>query len=58
MCVTEKTARVEALTERVRKDRTVRQVGSKAFSTLGKRMRSASPPRGRATLPWFREIMG
>ena len=58
MCVTEKTARVEALTMSVRKDPTVRRVGSKIFSTLGKRMRSASPPGGRAPLPSFGEIVG
>ncbi|KAK0513949.1 hypothetical protein JMJ35_003671 [Cladonia borealis] len=56
--IAKKTARAKALTERVRKDRTVRQVGSKVFSTLGKRMRSASPPRGRAPLPSSGEIVG
>ena len=54
----EKSARVEALTMKVRKDPTVRRVSSKIFSTLGKRMRSASPPQGRASLPSFSEIIG
>ena len=37
-----KIAQVEALTLRVRKDRTVRRVGSKVFTTLGKKLRSES----------------
>lgn len=53
-----KTMQVKALTERVRIDRTIRKIGEKAFSTIGKRMRSASPPRKRAPIPSFSEVMG
>jgi len=52
-----KAARVEALTLRIRKDRTIRSIGAKAFTTLGKRLRSTSPPRRRAPLPSFSEVM-
>ena len=53
-----KDERVKALTVRLRKDRTIRSVGNKAFTSLGKRMRSTSPPRQRKPLPSFSEVVG
>lgn len=49
-----KKAQVQALTERIRYDRIVRNTARAAFSTLGKRLRSPSPQK-RGAIPRFSE---
>ena len=49
-----KQAQVQALTERIRYDRVVRNTARAAFSTLGKRLRSPSPQK-RGAIPRFSE---
>ena len=54
---TYKRVQVQALTERIRYDRIVRNTARAAFSTLGKRLRSPSP-RKRGAIPRFSEEVG